>query len=232
MNNILIIGGTSGIGKRVLKKYVKNKKNKIFVISKTKNNYDKLNDKLKLNENIKFDFFDINNEDFVINYIKKLAKIDKLFISSGSYNKKNYKELSMNDINKEFQDNVLSQMFFIKEIYKKMSNNSKILIISSICSKIECDNILYSLSKKTLNNFVKLISKKMNKKNISINTISPSIFKSNFHYSNNIIDNKKDYKRWLSDNKNNSINIDKIIKLIIKLLSKNNNKTGKNFNLK
>ena len=168
---VFISASSSGIGYYLAKKYKSLDYN--VVINGT--NKSKLK---KISKELLCDFFlgDLTQENKIKLLVKKLKKkyryIDLLICNLGSSN------FSMN--NKDFQ-NAFKYNFFSTTTLVENSKNilknskSKIICISSICGveSIEGAPLGYSIAKSALNFYIKLISKELAKRTITINGIVP-----------------------------------------------------------
>ena len=223
MKKIIITGATSGLGYYIAKEMKKEKNLVINLSRKSRKDLISYNCELSDDKELKLVFKRIK---------KKFKKIDGLVLCAGkgSKSEKDLKSKWIDSIN----NNLLPAVFTI-EIFKKVFglNDLNIIIISSIAgNKIILDApIEYSVSKKALNFYCKIISKKYGSKNTKINIISPG----------NILLNKNNwYKRLLLEkdktiryiNKNvpsSSFNEPKEICEVIKLLlNKKSNFLGSN----
>jgi len=159
---ILICGTSKNLGKYLSKKFLK-KYNVIQLSSTLKSNkknifHTEITDELSLNSTL-------------IKVKNKFKKIDAIIFTVGNSkptkgNLENYKE--------SFNINFFSLVNLINSYLKIFSSKkTKIIVISSIAGiKLINAPIEYSVSKAALIYYVKIISKKLIKKGIFINTIS------------------------------------------------------------
>lgn len=171
--NIIILGGSRGIGLEISKNLLKLKAN-VIIISRSKP---------KLNEN--FDFYRCNfeNENEIKKVISKIIQthltinsiINCIAITLPSNNKLQQKNI----FNKTLDINLLKFYFFISNIYKKIENNGSILNISSIYADLAFpNNPSYSVSKAGLNALTRSLSEDLSYKKIRVNSISAGYIKS------------------------------------------------------
>ena len=168
---VFISASSSGIGYYLAKKYKSLDYN--VVINGT--NKSKLK---KISKELLCDFFlgDLTQENKIKLLVKKLKKkyryIDLLICNLGSSNfSKNNK-----DFQNAFKYNFFSTTTLVENSKNILKNSkSKIICISSICGveSIEGAPLGYSIAKSALNFYIKLISKELAKKKVSINGIIP-----------------------------------------------------------
>ena len=168
---VFISASSSGIGYYLAKKYKSLDYN--VVINGT--NKSKLKE---ISRELLCDYFlgDLTQEKKIKLLVKKLKKnygyIDLLICNLGSSNfSKNNK-----DFQNAFKYNFFSTTTLVENSKNILKNSkSKIICISSICGieSIEGAPLGYSLAKSALNFYIKLISKDLAKKKVSINGIMP-----------------------------------------------------------
>jgi 3-oxoacyl-[acyl-carrier protein] reductase len=166
--NILITGGSKGLGFELAKKYIL--KNNVSIVSRNRGN---------LTKNFNFVKSDLTVSKMTFSALKKIKKkfnkIDLIICCTGGGKKISHNELSNKTLKKYFDLNLFTVTNFIDayiKVYKK--KRTKIIVISSIVSKkIINAPIGYSIAKAALDFFVKILAKRLAKEKISINLISP-----------------------------------------------------------
>ena len=176
---IILIGGSSGIGKELIKRLIKfddilatyNKKKIKIKIQKTKN-------KLFLKK------LDISKPGNIKKFIEKnskiLKKISCINLAAISVDKliPNLKEA---DINRVYKINTFSNIYFTKYLLKNMIKDNYgrfIHFTSTRAIKGDIGISLYASSKSSLISFSKCIAKEFGRFNITSNTISLGYFNS------------------------------------------------------
>ncbi len=165
MNN-LVIGASSGIGRRVVERL-----GGIAVARREE----------RLKEFDRYEVFDVSKleeiENFVKNVAKKYGKIDNLIFCAGVQNIKPLKVMKIEEIIEIFNINLFSAMVFMKSLKKRVFNqNGSAIFISSIAGiEPEKGILAYSASKAALNNFIKGASKEYAP--IRVNGIAPGFLK-------------------------------------------------------
>jgi len=182
--NILVTGGTLGLGFQLASHFIQKGANVIICSRKTKNinsAYNKLKTKLKKKQ-ILFAFkADLSKEIDVKNLYKKISQkfnhIDILVSNAGVYGPKG----SLIDINwidwkKSFNINFFGSVFLIKVFIKliKKSTRGKIIQLSGGGATLPLPNLsCYAASKAAIVRFVETISIELLKFDIDVNCIAP-----------------------------------------------------------
>jgi 3-oxoacyl-[acyl-carrier protein] reductase len=217
--NILITGGSKGLGLELAKKYATS--DNVIIISRTSGGLDK---------NFNFIKSDLTKSKLANRAIKKIKSkfnnIDLIICCTGGGKKISNDELRDKILQQYFNLNLFTVSNLIDaylKIYKKKKTN--IIVISSIVSKkIINAPIGYSVAKAALDFFVKILAKKLADKKINLNLISPGniLIKNNSWYKK-IKKNSRKVKKYINDNvpSKNFISSDEIFE-ITKLFLNNN----------
>lgn len=230
--NIIITGGTSGLGFSISKLLELN--NNIFVIGNKNSN--RVKKKLGGSKIFKAD---LTNPVKTINIFKQIKKkvknIDIIICFAGKSKPIKFNKIKSNHWLDSFNHNFITTTNTI-ESYDKIFNKkkTKIILVSSICAseKLNCSEP-YALSKNALNFYTKIVTKKYSLKGIYINTISPG----NIFVKNGLWDKKiKKNKRKIFSNIKKNVplqrfgNIDELMNLINYIVfSKSEFHLGSNF---
>lgn len=215
--NILIIGGTSGIGYDISKKFILDRYN-VTVVGR----------KIALPEikNIRYFLYDLLKEDQLKRCLKKINEIKKIDIIihciGGSLG---LEELNYKNCLKVWKTNIgipikINDYLISQKIIKK---NSRIILFSSKAADDMSGKSAYNMSKQYLEAYVKNASKYYKNENIYFNCIKPSIVIST---GNNWYKCKRDnYRKYINFikkfNKNGTeINSNHIFKKIKVLTNK------------
>jgi len=198
----LITGGTSGLGKELVKNFIK----KNFIVLTTGNTFNKADDLTNYYKKKNFlfiykvDFSEKKNLDIFIKKIKKFKKIDILINNAGILSFK--KENNSLNINKMMFVNYFAHFYITIKLLKKIKNSKlkKIINISSHAhenSTIKIKEILninkydswsiYKFSKILLIFFTYYISNHKSFKKIQCFSLNPGRINSNLGYQNNLI---------------------------------------------
>ncbi len=221
--NIIITGASSGLGKDLGKRFLKEKFN-VINISRRECKY--------------FDTFkcNLNNYDKVFEVIKKIKKKYKKINFVISCTGKSNFGASKSEIrwNKSIQDNLFSVVFTF-EIFLKLfgAYNKKFVVISSIAgNRVLLDApIEYSVAKSALNHYGRIAAKKISSNNSSLNIISPGniLIKKN-NWDKRLKRNKTKTLKYIKKNvpSNNFCKPSEIFDILKMLLNKKNNFVGSN----
>ena len=222
--NIIITGGSKGLGREIKNYYIKKNFN-VVDISRT-------NQKNQLNSaNISNDLKNLGKTTGVFKRIKKsYKKLDAIICCTGSGKKISKDELDENVIQHYLNANLFTIINTINSYLKVYKNKSiKIIIISSIVSKkIIQAPIGYSISKRALDYFVKIFAKQYASSKININLISPgNIYIKGNNWDKKLKKNKREVQKYINQEVplKSFIKPQEIFPIIDILLSDN----GKNF---
>ena len=183
--NIIVTGGSRGIGKGIVEILAKQGHNIIL-------NYNKSEEKAKIikenleKEKCNIEIFkaDVSNREEVKKLIefsiKKLGTIDVLVNNAGIGQVKMFTEITDEDWDNMIKNNLTSIFYTTQEAIKNMISNKSgcIINISSIWGLIggSCE-VHYSASKAGIDGMTKALAKEMGPSNIRINSIAPGCTK-------------------------------------------------------
>lgn len=171
--NIIITGGTSGLGLSVSKHF--EAKNNVIIVGNR--NYRKVkNSKKVINSNIyKTDLTNNTQTEQMFKKIKlRYNKIDLIVCFAGISKPIKFKDIGPSHWLNSFKANFLTATNTIESYDKTFKKKkTKIILISTICAqdKMNC-SVPYSVSKAALNFYCKNISKEYSQKGIYINAVS------------------------------------------------------------
>ena len=173
--NILVAGGSSGIGLSILKKLDENG-HSLTVIARQ---FDDI-DKQKINIKNRY-YADFLYPDKIQDVFKNINdKFEALVILFGVYDFTLVSKLDSPSLEKVFKVNVFSPALIIKFFSKSnFVKGSSVVIISSVSSiKSSPGDLIYSSSKSALLGVVRTFSLELSKKKIRVNSISPGLINS------------------------------------------------------
>ncbi|WP_044419405.1 SDR family oxidoreductase [Halarcobacter anaerophilus] len=191
--NILIIGGSSGIGLESAKYLICQGFN-LYIAARTNPNI----------KEIKYHYIDVTNEESIENtfsYFKSLKlNLDALVYSTGiTTAKKPIEQFNKTNFDSIININVTGAVLCLKYAYSLLKRSKgKVIIINSLASKTfsKFSGIEYTISKSALNGLVNQLSQEWAKDKILINSIVPSMVKTNMLKNtlseNEIIDLEKE----------------------------------------
>ncbi len=152
---ILVLGGSKGIGKSIVRETKKNFKNVIFFSSKD---------------------IDTSNLNSVKEFNKKYKSADVIILNCGGPPNIPFNKIDENTWYKFFNQLFLGFCMILKNI--KIKKNGYIFYISSSIIKEPSDSLIISSSLRlAFSSLLKSLSKKYSKKNISVINLAPGPFK-------------------------------------------------------
>lgn len=179
MKNVLVTGGTRGIGRSIVEELVKNNYNVILNYNKSQKEAEKIKQKYS---NVEIYQADVSSFSQVENMIKwtekKFERIDVLINNAGISQIKPFADITEEDWDNIINTNLKSVFYTSKSVLSNMLKykNGLILNISSIWGLIgaSCE-VHYSTAKSGVNGFTKALAKELGPSNIRVNAIAPGI---------------------------------------------------------
>ena len=176
MKNIVIIGGTKGIGKAIVSEVVDN--NNVVCLSRNQTDFS--------HDNYTFHNFDALADDY-----PDFESVDCLIYCPGSINLKPISTLSLDDFRNDFELNVIGAVRAIKKYLNllKKSGSASILLFSTVATKLGMPyHASVSVAKSGIDGLVKTVGSELAPK-IRINAIAPTI--TNTELASKILRNDK-----------------------------------------
>jgi len=232
--NVLLFGGSSGIGKAIyenLKTYCSS----IIVIVRDKKKFNQLFEK---NSNTKVYQYDLSDSDNLFSFLCELkidTKLNSLIYSVGIESTVPLKLVNRKKILNSFNVNFFSAFEALRFFSsKKISlDGSSVVLLSSVMSELgSSGKTIYCSSKSALNGLIRSSSIELAKRKIRVNAISPSLV--NNEMGINLLNKLPANKKFFYDSKHilGLINHDDINSMVDFLISVKSSKiTGQNINL-
>ena len=176
MKNIVIIGGTKGIGKAIVSEVVDN--NNVVCLSRNQTDYS-------------HDNYTFHNFDALVDDYPDLDSVDCLIYCPGSINLKPISTLSLDDFRNDFELNVIGAVRAIKKYLNllKKSESASILLFSTVATKLGMPyHASVSVAKSGIDGLVKTLGSELAPK-VRINAIAPTI--TNTELASKILRNDK-----------------------------------------
>ncbi len=176
MKNIIVIGGTKGIGKSIVEDLVG--QNKIICLSRNKTDFE--------HKNYKHYVFDALTDEY-----PEANDLDCLIYCPGSINLKPISTLSIEDFKNDFEINVIGAIRAIKKYLPllKKSASASILLFSTVATKLGMPyHASVSVAKSGVDGLVKTLGSEL-APNVRINAIAPTI--TNTDLASKILRNEK-----------------------------------------
>ena len=173
--NILVIGGSSSLGRDIIEKFISND----WQVIATYNS-----NKILLRENLVIKNLNLLSPTSLksfTKYLKNFSKIDYILFLPSILNGKKLQDYSFKDINRCMNVNFNSQVYLLSKILFSISKSGFVLFVSSISGEKGSYDPIYAASKGAQISFVKSISKSL-APDLRINILSPSLIKNSNMY--------------------------------------------------
>lgn len=180
MNNkiALVTGGTSGIGKEIVKELIEKGCKVITCYSNNVENAKLLEEEIN-NDNLLIIKCDVSKEDEVIKMFsiiqEKYNNIDYLVNNAGTFIDNLIKDFNINDFKKILDINLLGKVICTKHSYNIMKEGGSIVNISSHLGVVPCtESPAYCAAAAGIINFTKATALEFADKKIRANSICPA----------------------------------------------------------
>ena len=211
MRTIVILGGSSSIGKAIFNQF-NNKNNKII------STYFSEGSPANTSKNNELFCVDLDNNKSIIEFSEKLISekitIDVLIALVGILPGKNLLEYTFEEIDKVLSINFTGQAKLIRNIIPLLSTKSKLLLMSSISGQKGSYDPFYSASKGALLSFVKSVLPSL-PTGATINAIAPGLIQDSAMFKNMTFDRQESHKKQVNSGK--LLNQDDLAKIIYDL---------------
>lgn len=174
----LVTGGTSGIGKEIVKELIEKDCKVITCYSNNEENANNLINEID-SSNLLVLKCDVSNEDDVIKMMKKIqdkyGSLDYLVNNAGTFIDSFIKDFNIEDFKKVLDVNLLGKVICTKHSYQIMNEGGSIVNISSHLGVIPCtESSAYCTAAAGIINFTKATALEFSDKKIRANCICPS----------------------------------------------------------
>lgn len=197
MRNIIVTGGSRGIGAAIIKKFAQNGDRVLLNYNKSDCEAEQI--KAEYPNNIflyKADVSNYNDIKAMCDYsINKFGRIDVLINNAGISQIKPFADITEEDWDNMMNVNLKGVYNCTKGVIDNMIHNKqgKIINISSIWGEVggSCE-VHYSASKAGIIGFTKALAKEMGLSNIQVNCVSPGIIETDMNSMHDLEELKKD----------------------------------------
>lgn len=179
--NIVITGGSRGIGYAMAKKCISEGAN-VIITGRNKDTLEKVVNELGPRcKAVTFDVTDVNMSSDFLNQCKAIfgAPIDCLISNAGiSLHENIFTNVTVESFDKQFNTNFRGNYFLCKAYLEmklaEKTKDAQLLLISSESAN-QCYDIPYGMTKAATNSLVKALSRRVYKHNIRVNAIAPGV---------------------------------------------------------
>jgi len=178
--NIVITGGTSGIGFSCAK-YLLEKGYHVIITGRSQKNLDAALVELGNDaEGFLADTAEIEQTENLVKKIKsKYSSIDGLFINAGIFKAASFEKTGENIFDETMNINFKGAFFTIQKFLPILNNPASIVLNTSIVVfKAFADTSVYTASKAALESIAKVLNVELASRGIRINIVSPGVTKS------------------------------------------------------
>ncbi len=183
MKNIIVTGGSRGIGKCLVENLARDEYNVLLNYNKSEKQAKKIQNDLR-EEGIIIEIYkaDVSIREEVKQMVefalKKWGKVDVLINNAGIAKLQMFQDVTEDDWNEVINTNLKSVFYTTQEVLSSMIHNKKgcIINMSSIwgITGASCESI-YSVSKAGIDALTKSLAKELGPSNIRVNSIAPGV---------------------------------------------------------
>ncbi len=183
MKNVIVTGGSRGIGKCIVENLAREGNNVILNYNKSEKQARKIQNELR-EEGILIEIYkaDVSKREEVkklVNFaIEKWESIDVLINNAGIAKLQMFQDVTENDWDEIINTNLKSAFYMSQEVLPNMLHKKSgcIINISSIWGMVgaSCETV-YSVSKAGMDALTKSLAKELGPSNIRVNSIAPGV---------------------------------------------------------
>ena len=211
MKTIIILGGSSSIGKSICNEF-NTKDNRVI------STYFSKKDLLNNSNNTESIYLNLNDNESIINFTQNLVSekisVDILISLASILPGKSLLEYSFEEIDEVLSVNFSGQAKLIRNILPLLTNKSKLLLFSSISAQKGSYDPIYSSSKAAILSFIKSLLPSI-PKGSTINAIAPGLIQDSFMFKDMTIDRQEFHKKQIFSG--NLLDKDDLAKIIFDL---------------
>lgn len=176
MKNILVAGGTDGLGLEIVKQLVADESNKVFVLGRNDTHLTNIKDRITFHQ------VDVTKEHEVESFAASFGDhIDTLVISIGIFGHGPLANFSYSQIRESIEANLLGHIFLTKAMIPKLADNARIISINSISGvNATKERSLLCAAKWGLRGLYYSLTEELKDRGIMITQVFPGYFDSNY----------------------------------------------------
>ena len=187
MKTVLIIGGSSGIGRACVDLFTKKNWNVFATYYSHK--------QTSADNRIRWSFLDIR--DIPSNFFDDIPPIDAVVMCAAKNVTQNLSEMKKKDTQEIIDTNLTSQIEFIKLLKNKLAANSSIVLFGSMVSVVGFKRrIAYGITKSAIEGVTKTLATEFSP-STRVNCIMPAYIKTNSYFEHNAIEEVTRVKKIL-----------------------------------
>nr|WP_294781635.1 SDR family oxidoreductase [uncultured Flavobacterium sp.] len=174
--NVLITGGTTGIGLATAKEFIKAGAN-VWITGRNSENLKNAADEIN-NPNLKTIVADTANLSDLALLEKTFAesgnKLDTLFLNAGIATFSSIEEVTEADFDAQFNTNVKGHFFTLQKLLPYLAEGSSVIFTSStVATAANLGSSIYSATKGALNKIAQIAANELAGRKIRVNIVSP-----------------------------------------------------------
>lgn len=174
--NVLITGGTTGIGLATAKEFIKSGAN-VWITGRNSENLKNAADEIN-NPNLKTIVADTANLSDLSLLEKAFAesgnKLDTLFLNAGIATFSSIEDVTEADFDAQFNTNVKGHFFTLQKLLPHLAEGSSVIFTSStVATAANLGSSVYSATKGALNKIAQIAANELAGRKIRVNIVSP-----------------------------------------------------------
>jgi NAD(P)-dependent dehydrogenase (short-subunit alcohol dehydrogenase family) len=204
MKNILVTGGSSGIGLAIADLLIKEGDYQVISLSRNIEKIERaLKEKPALKGKVDFIMGDVSHPEDCHILFKKLSqnygKLHGLVNNAGMLTAGGIEDISFELWKENLDVNLNAPYLLIKTLLPllKASGNSSVINISSIASRIPGRSVAYSVSKAGIDMLTEFLAGELGPYNIRVNAVNPGLVETHLHLDSKVITDETVYQEML-----------------------------------
>ena len=180
MKTAIITGGTKGIGKAIVNRYLQEGCYTIIIYSSDDESAERFRQELDINykdkyEIIKADLSQIEETEKMCDFVKNnYPKINYLILNAGATNRNSFNDLTIDEWNQVMNVNLTMPFFIVQNLAGCVVRGGSVLFIGAVMGIYpHAISIPYAVSKAAVHMLSKQLVKHMSPYKITVNTIAP-----------------------------------------------------------
>lgn len=203
---LVVVGGTSGIGRAVVADYAKDPGTTILAIGKGRVHADELRAIHEGNDQVVVAEINMASDSAGEELGHQLSQtfgdgaVDGLVNAAGAIGGGGIEVETLDDFDRVINSNLRSLFSSVKAtlpLLKRSTRTPGIVNVSSVCSWRPCTSLSYSAAKAGMDHMTRTLARELAKYGVRVNAINPSVIESNLQRSAGLFDTDEAYEKWL-----------------------------------